>query len=302
MTTPKDRNEKLIQEIESIFLEGLNPDSDVWDFINSGYSDPSPEELSEILADPENHGAEPVMELLFFPDERVQARLEPLLEAEAFEPADEKIISSELARRRPFTHLTLPSGSDLQFYVPDWASEGFVRRLHIAKRLDPILIEAVERAVDPSQRTPFKVRLRNSSFPQTKRTVGFIRDFLDRIVADPKDLALLMDDIIEFLNEIQDTDDIYGALMDKKKFYFRMLQTAQKFERQLKKHNIETLLMQGIRSPHVDQADVRRRMAAVDRISYAVFGKTEYLDEIQGSMDFDIDEDEDLETVIRSLS
>ena len=302
MRNVKDRCEKLTQKIESIFLEGLNPGTDVWDFINSGYSDPSPEELAEILADPENHGAEPVMELLFFPDETVQARLEPLLEAEAFEPADEKIIHSELARRRLFTHLTLPSGSDLQFSVPDWASEGFVRRLHIAKRLDPMLIEAVERGVEQAQRTLFKVRLRNSSFPQTRRTVGFIRDFLDRIVADPEDLALLMNDIIEFLNEIRDADDFYAALMDKKKSCFRMLQTAQKFEKQLKKHNIETLLMQGIRPPHVDQADVRRRMAAIDRISYTVFGKTEYLDEIQGSMDFDIDEDEDLDTVIRSLS
>lgn len=302
MANLKGGCEKLTREIESIFLEGLTPGTDVWDFINSGYSDPSPEELAEILADPETHGAEPVMELLFFPDETVQARLEPLLEAKAFEPADEKIIHSELARRRPFTYLTLPSGSDLQFSVPDWASEGFVRRLHIAKRLDPMLIEAVERGVEQAQRTLFKVRLRNSSFPQTRRTVGFIRDFLDRIVADPEDLALLMNDIIEFLNEIRDADDFYAALMDKKKSCFRMLQTAQKFEKQLKKHNIETLLMQGIRPPHVDQADVRRRMAAIDRISYTVFGKTEYLDEIQGSMDFDIDEDEDLDTVIRSLS
>ncbi len=302
MINSKHKCEKLTREIESIFLEGLRPDTHVWEFINSGYSDPSPEELAEILADPEGFGAEPVMELLFFPDEAIQVRLENLLEAEAFESADEETISSELAQKSLFTHLPLPSGADLQFAVPDWVAEGFIKRLHITKRLDPALIKAVEKGVDETHRLRTKVRLRNSRFLQTENTVGFIRDFLARIVADPEDLSLLMDDIIEFLSEIKDTDDIYTALMDKKKFYFRMLQTAKKFEKQLKKHNIETLLMQGIRAPHVDQVDVRRRMAAIDRISYSVFGKTEYLDEIQGSVDFDIDEDEDLESVIRSLS
>lgn len=302
MTNSTQKCENLAHEIESIFLEGLSPDIHVWDFINSAYSDPSPEKLAEILADPEGFGAEPLMELLFFPDETIQARLENLLEAEAFESPDEKTISGELARKSLFTHLPLPSGADLQFSVPEWVVEGFVNRLHITKRLDPALIEAVEEGVEENHRLRTKVRLRNSRFLQTENTVGFIRNFLTRIVADPEELALLMDDIIEFLDEIKDTDDIYTALMEKKKFYFRMLQTAQKFEKQLKKHNIETLLMQGIRAPHVDQADVRRRMAAIDRISYAVFGKTEYLDEVQGSVDFDIDEDEDLESVIRSLS
>lgn len=293
---------KLAREIETIFLEGLAPDEGVWDFINSEFSNPSPEELADILSDPESNGAEPVMELLFFPDEEIQERLENLLEKEDFREEDEKTACEQFSQKNYFTHISFPSGEDLQFAVPDWAAEGFVRRLHITKRLDPKLIEAVERGVDETLRNRIKVRLRNSRFPQTENTVGFIRDFLDRIVAEPEDLTALMDDIIELLNEIKDEDDMYAALMNKKKFYFRMLQTAKKFERQLQKHNIETLLLQGIRSPHVDQADVRRKMASIDRISYAVFGKTEYLDEIQGSVDLDIDEEKNLETVIRSLS
>ena len=136
MTNSKHRCEKLIREIESIFLEGLNPDPHVWEFINSGYSDPSPEELAEILADPEGFGAEPVMELLFFPDEAIQVRLENFLEAEMFEPVDEKTISSELAQKPPFTHLTLPSGADLQFSVPEWAVEEFVHRDRKSTRLN----------------------------------------------------------------------------------------------------------------------------------------------------------------------
>jgi hypothetical protein len=47
---------------------------------------------------------------------------------------------------------------------------------------------------------------------------------------------------------------------------------------QLRQHNVETLLLRGRRLAYVDKTDVRKKIQIIDRISLAVFGKTEFFD------------------------
>jgi hypothetical protein len=64
--------------------------------------------------------------------------------------------------------------------------------------------------------------------------------------------------------------------MTRKKFYFRSLQKAKQLDTQLQKQNVETLMAQGKKVLLIDQRDARKKMRIIDRISRAVFGKTEY--------------------------
>ena len=71
---------------------------------------------------------------------------------------------------------------------------------------------------------------------------------------------------------------MFKALMTKKRFYFQSLQKAKNLDIQLRKHNVETLLLRGKRVSYVDRADARKKILMIDRISLAVFGKTEFFD------------------------
>ena len=71
---------------------------------------------------------------------------------------------------------------------------------------------------------------------------------------------------------------MFQALMAKKRFYFWSLQKAKNLDIQLTKHNVETLLLKGKRVAYVDTADARKKIQMIDRISLAVFGKTEFFD------------------------
>jgi hypothetical protein len=70
--------------------------------------------------------------------------------------------------------------------------------------------------------------------------------------------------------------------MAKKKFYFRSLQKAIQLDAQLQKQNVETLMAQGKMVVLIDQRDARKKMRIIDRISRAVYGKTEYFEPFQG--------------------
>ena len=56
------------------------------------------------------------------------------------------------------------------------------------------------------------------------------------------------------------------------------MQKAKKLDIQLTQHNVETLLLRGKRVTYVDKADARKKIQIIDRISLAVFGKTEFFD------------------------
>ena len=71
---------------------------------------------------------------------------------------------------------------------------------------------------------------------------------------------------------------MFLALMDRKKRCIQSLQKAKKLDNKLARHNVETLLLRGERVSYIDKADARKKIQIIDRISLAVFGKTEFFD------------------------
>jgi len=109
--------------------------------------------------------------------------------------------------------------------------------------------------------------------------------------------------VLSLLDELNDDRELYPALMAKKRFYLRSLQKAQKQETQLQKSNLETLLSQGSRVILVDKADARKKMLIIDRISRAIFGRTEYFEDPDPAADqIELRSDQDIQDIIRKLS
>ena len=296
--------EVLAEKIKKSLSKGIDLSDDVVHYIDSTFSNPTIEELQAVLQDDSNCEKDSLMELLFFPDETMQLELEEMLEKLRLDKPDENKVLETLCRESLQVDMRLPEGrGSLNLILPQEVAPGFIARLHIAKHLDGKLRKVIDKYADRNSRDGYKVKIRNSRFSPGEKTIQFLCDFFEKLEPQSHDFNMCLDFALTFLDELMEDGDLYQALMAKKRFYLRSLQKAKKMETQLQKNNLETLLSQGKRVILVDQADARKKMLIIDRISRAIFGKTEFLEDLHpagGNLEFR--SDQDIEDIIKTLS
>jgi hypothetical protein len=295
---------QLAGEIRKVLGQGISLGNDVVHYIDSTFSNPAIEELQTILHDDSNCEKDSLMELLFFPDEAMQLALEEILENLQIGKQDEDKVLEALCRESLQVNIRLPEGrGSLNLILPHEVAPGFIARLHISKHLNERLREAINKYAAPGAGNGYKVKIRNSRFLPGENKIQFLCDFFKKLEPQSHDFNICLDFVLSFIDELEDHQDLYQALMAKKRFYLRSLQKAKKLETQLQKNNLETLLSQGKRVILVDTADARKKMLIIDRISRAIFGKTEYVEDLhpdRGSID--LRSDQDIQDIVKTLS
>ena len=307
MTHPMDSEEKcnqLADEIRKILGRGITLSSDVVHFIDSTFSNPTIAELQAILHDDANCEKDSLMELLFFPDEAMQLELEDLIENLWLDQSDQDRIREAIGREPPQVTFHLPEDrGSFNLRLPLEVAPGFLVRLRITKHLDPNLRETINKYAGESNCNGFKVKIRNARFTPHDSKIRFLCDLFRLVKPESHDFGLCLDFALTLLDEMPEDSDMYQALMAKKRFYLRSLQRAQKMEAQLQKSNLETLLSQGKRVILFDKSDARKKLQIIDRISRAIFGKTEYYDDLHPDADsIELRPDQDIQDIIKKLS
>jgi hypothetical protein len=307
MKTPMESEEncaRLAAEIRRIFNNGITLSGDVIHYIDSTFSNPTVEELQTFLHDDSNCEKDSLMELLFFPDESMQLQLEELLETLRLRQADENKLQILFGREPLQAVFRFPEKSvTLNLFLPQEVAPALISRLHIAKHLDPKLCAVINSQVVSDARSRYKVKIRNARFSAGENKIQFLCDFFEKLEPESHDFNECLDFALSLLDEIDEDTELYRALMAKKKFYLRSLEKAKQLETQLQKSNPETLLLEGKRVILVDKADARKKMLIIDRISRAVYGKTEYFEEFHSGEDYlEVRPDQDLQEIIKKLS
>jgi len=301
---PEDKCELIADEIKKILSTGIDLSDDVVHYIDSTFSNPTVKELESILADDANCEKDSLMELLFFPGESMQVQLEKTLERYKPQDEDEYNILTYLCGAPP--QVTFRFEDDrgaLKLQIPADVIRQFLLRLKISKHLEANLIESICNYGDEQNINRFKVKIRNSRFSPSDSKTGFLCRFFEKIGSRSHDIFECLDFVLEFLDEIKKDTDIFPALMAKKKFYFISLQKAQKMDARLEKYNIETLMARGERVALIDQTDARRKMRIIDRISRAVFGKTEFFEQpVSDDRQIEIGSPEDIKSIVKNFS
>jgi len=294
----------LAGELQKILCGGIALSSEVIHYIDSTFSNPTTTELQTILHDDSNCEKDSLMELLLFPDEPMQLQLEALLERLHFQEADEKSVLDCLLQEPVQVAIRFPADrGSLHLMVTEDVACQFISRLNISKHLHPDLLEALNHYDDETISNRIRVKMRNSRFAPTDEKIKFLCLFFEKFDSRDKDVFECLDFILSFLDEPTIDNDIYRTLMAKKKFYFRSLQKAKQLETQLQKHNMETLLAQGKRIVLIDPRDARKKMGIIDRISRAVFGKTEYFDPLQNGAEYiELSPNQNVQDIIGILS
>jgi hypothetical protein len=309
MKTPMTSEEKcarLVAEIRNILGNGITLSGDVIQYINSTFSNPTLEELQTLLLDDSNCEKDSLLELLFFPDESMQFQLEGLLETLRLRQLDESNVQNLLCREPLQAVFRFPDRSAiLKLFLPQEVAPVLISRLHIAKHLDPKLCAAVNNHAASAVRNRYKLKIRNSRFSSDVNKIQFLCDFFERMEPESHDFNECLDFALSLLDEINENTEVYRALMAKKKFYLRSLEKAKQMDVQLQKNNPETLLLEGKRVILVDKADARKKMLIIDRISRAVYGKTEYFEDFhlaEDHLEVRLDQDRDIQDIIKQLS
>ena len=300
----EEKCRQLADEIRKILNRGVTLGDDVAHYIDSTFSNPTIEELQAILQDDSNCEKDPLMDLLFFPDETMQLELEEMLERFRLGKPDEDKVREALCRESLQVLMRLPEDrGTIDLVLPHEIAPGFIARLHIAKHLDGKLREVINKRADEDAANGYKVKIRNSRFLPDEKKIHFLCEFFEKLETQSHDFNVCLDFALSFLDELKQDQNLYPALMAKKRFYLRGLQKAKKLETQLEKSNLETLLSLGQRVILVDKADARKKMLIIDRVSRAIFGKTEYIEDLHPDGNpIELRSDQEIQDIIKTLS
>lgn len=264
----------LAEKIKRIFRDGFVLNNNMMHYIDSTFSGPSINELEEIINDEHNCEKDSLIELLFFPDESVQIKLEELLEKEDFKKKDEEKVLSYILNKKVVTTIFFPESKDLlKFFVPELSAAQFVSRLDISKKLNKTLLKAIDKFVSDKHKVPVKVRLRNAMAVLSENKIKFLSSFFEKLKVEDNYFFKCLDFMLDFFDGIKDDKNILQSLLDKKELYFQDLQKAVKFEELLNKNNVEILISRGVRIPHISKDDVMNKIVIIDTIISSVYKK-----------------------------
>jgi hypothetical protein len=298
-----ERHRRLVGKIEELLRAGIEVGPDLLGYIDATFSNPSVRELEGIVADESDPEREGLLELIFFPDEPMQQKLEELLpEAGGLGQGDVDAIAAELSARRINTALDFSDWRDrLAVDFPPALVPTFLQRLNLTRRIEPRLARAISTHVAPVDRIAVRVKLRNTRKHMGDGKVLFFCDFLSKLGGDDQ-LLVCLEFTLNLLEDIEDDADVYAVLMNRRRIGWQLLQKSAQFEEKLKKDNIETLMLRGERAPHVSKEELLKTIAFIERISLAVFGRLDPLDfDLLESVDFAFRSDADLGGIIRRM-
>jgi hypothetical protein len=270
----------LAEKIQHLFEKGLPVDQHVLHYMESTFSAHDIDTLEAVIQNPFDCERDPLIELLYFPDESIQVQLEDFLESAAFEENDEPAIIGHLS---PALGETLfhfpgnPSGWKLQ--TPLDGARAFLYRLNISRNLDRRLLAALRAVAGHADQNRCKVKIRNAKFDRDRKKIDCLEAFFLKSDPNLEGFFERFSFILHFLGEWKDDSSLFDALARKKGLYIRQLQQASQLDSLHNGRNIETLMALGVRSPHLDRHDITEKIVLIDDISLAIFGRTVYGDE-----------------------
>ena len=264
---------EVADKIEDVFQNGFIIGGTVLHYIDSTFSDPSDASINEILSG-SGFERESLLRLIFFPDESIQFHLEEFLEQADIRKEDVDRITGYLSAREIQSKIIFPDErGTVKVQVPPAVLREFIDRLNMSVKLHDKLVKAVKFIASDSSRTLAKVRIRNARKEFSGKNLSFLCLFFEKMGSEEESIFdECLELVIEVISEAGNDADIYGALMLKKAASYQSLLCAERFEEQLAKNNIETLLLQGVRPVSIDKDAAIRNMEVIDRICLTVFG------------------------------
>jgi hypothetical protein len=262
---------RVASRIRELLARGVTLGPQVLHFIDSTCFNPTAAELAALAADESASERDPLLALLFAPDEAFQVELEETL---AGRRLDEEWVAGLLCRPPLQVRFRFPDTREavgLEMTPP--LARHFVCQLRIERSIPADLSQALESAADAGERHRARVLIRNARVQLTPATVAFLRDCLTQVGLRDGQAWECLSFALDVLADGQHPADIFQALADRKRWLVKALTRGRKQGALLDQTNIETLMSQGARLTVIDAEQTRHRIGCIDRICAAVFSR-----------------------------
>lgn len=273
------RIQKLADAIEKTLEQGIYLSKETAHFMESTCGIAHPADLVRALAPPLDAEAESICEMIFYPDEVQQMRLEPAAqECGALGREELGMVEEMIAERSIEAGIFFPGfDSPASIPMPGEAAARFVRRLGLDRLIDPGILSTVhERAGSRQRGVALAVRLRNARFAFSENRRFPLEAFLIRMDGADPGFMDLFDMLCRVLDAVDDREELYDALMDRKRRCVEMIQRAEKNRKDLEKQPVEALMMRGASIAAVNEEETKREMHQIDQIALCLYGRTEH--------------------------
>ena len=272
------------------------------DYIEGSLFPPQPDRLAAFLIDDADSERDTLLDLIFYPDQPVQIDLEPLLETARLSSAEARELHAALMDRTIHAPIRMPGGEPLtRIRVPGFIKSRYLDRLNITWQLDARLAAAIERHVASVRQLWLKVRLRNTGRCFSPDQVTLLIRWVERMPDDDPDFDRCLDLVLAITPDSDAPFDPYTLLVAHKRSSWRNLQQVRRFESLLRRSNMETLMLQGVRAPHASAEALIDAMRLVDRICWHVFGQIDTIDLPTESPVRRVEDPNDTDALFRSL-
>ncbi len=249
------------------------------DFIETALFPVSYERLAAFLTDEEAEcERESLLDLVFSPDLTDQAALEPQLEAACLRPADAARLQDRLLTILIRSWIKMPDGTRLTpVVVSDYFKIQYLQRLNISWRMDGDLRSTIDQNLAAETGLAVKVRFRNANLLPTPNQRKQLCRFFERVTDDDPDYLACLDLFLGLMQKETPAGQAFDRFAEHKRFLYRSLTQARRFETLLQQSNMETLMLQGVRPPYASPDQLTREMRQIDLITMQMFGKTEVI-------------------------
>lgn len=264
-------------------------------------------DLQAVLADTESSETAAFLELLLYPDQATRIAFENRwgnrrFSADQVDAQIADLTAQPLSTRLHLLHL--PGQTEpVDMIVPEFAAAAFVQRLHIDWFPPEPLHQFLNNQFARPERARVRARLRCAHVNWSPHKVAFLMRFLETIAVEADDFSTGLRFLLSIIDELLPDQTAYLFLVDKKRTYFHALCRAEAFERRRQTVTMETMMMQGERAAHGDIAQWRAHMRMIDRISEALYGRTQFFHQpaVQEAAVAQDGQDRRMEQVIRLL-
>jgi len=274
------------REMETRLAAGFEVNRDTRQFMASTFSIETPADLRNLLSDPDGSEAQSLIELLFTPDETMRVDLEEIIEKSSCTNEDEAAIINRLFKKKMAVSIQFPGIADAPVCRPSRPLlRRWVQRFRITTLLPAELVAVIDRNFAGRERSQVKAALRNTRVPLSRPLCAFVGRLVEKSDCRGQTFLQNLDLCLAIIGEQPAAASFYDLFMARKRRLRVMLDQAARFEKQLAEDNIETLILKGVRTPHIDKADARDKITRIDTVCLAVFGVTDPLLQIPARSD-----------------
>lgn len=278
---------------------GIALTDDVLNYLDATFGT---QDLAAVLADADDGEIDSFLELLFYPDARLQLKYEARWGREIFTGQDQEAVIASLCAAPVVAGITVPGTQrKISVPVPDFASGSFVQRLNICWQPPDKLYQYIDQHCVDDDGLMTRVQLRNARLNWHETQISLVGRYLPLQQAGYETFTSDLEFLISIISEMTLGDDPYAFLAGKKFFYFKSLCSAEDFERRRQSSNMEIMMMSGARSAHGSIDQWRQFMRQIDRICQALFGRTQFFQQ-PDSHCIDLQDGLNMQDITRFLS